>query len=165
MEEQLFDIASYRTDEVKEKDGVVCYITTLGEKGPGFRVRFMPNDDQQALDRELSLKYHDELSSADPEVVAARIHKNRVELLTKTCITEAIRFKYPGKEGEWKYTPESGYDLFVQPGYRHILDMLMAFATSSGNYLYTPPSDEEVEKAAETVKTPSSSGKRTRKSK
>lgn len=162
-QEKLFDLSLYRTDEKKENEGVMCYISGLGEDGPGFRVRHVPNPDYLELQRELSIKHHEEINSDDVEVRRARHLKNRVELMCRTVITEAHRFMKPGTSEAWVFTPESGIEFFSQSGFNQLLDMLGDFATTSSNYRYEPPTEAQAAKAADVVKSRSSSGKRTRR--
>lgn len=166
MSEELFNIETYRTDVQKEQDGVVCYISGIGDKGPGFRIRSTLNNPEFVeLDRQLAIKYQDKLRSSNSKLALETLHNIKVELLTKTLITEAVRFVYPGTTKAWKYTPESGQKLFSQSGYSHIVELLMEFAGNTSNYRFEAPTEEEVDKAADAVKKVSSSGKRTRKNK
>ena len=165
-DEKLFSIETYRTDEKKEREGVVCFISGLGEDGPGFRVRSITNNpDYAALDRRLSVAYHEQITSPDPKVVSDALKETKIKLVTETLITEAVRFAYPGTTTAWEYTPESGFQLFSKPGYAHLVDLLIEFASRTSNYRFEEPTDAQAKVAAEAVKTPSSSGKRTRRSK
>lgn len=153
-------IRVFRTDVVREEEGVWIGITPAGIDGPRAKLARWGNKQFVDLQRELGIKYSSELTSADEKVKEEATTRMYAELVANAIVKD-VKGLSLDDETEWKYTPESALEVFCDPGYHDLLEFIERKAQDSTNFRPDPkPSVKDEKAAAGTLKKASSSTKK-----